>query len=305
VSLWIQTASAASKQIRGGLPPFKIVLVVVVILGSVFPFVSAQAQPTSKPAVDSGEIRTLPTADTDDRIRQRNARGSAPTALKNFAKNNTCLLPPLNLMSGPTVAAEQLQIPPKARKEYEEACATLKNGKTGDAEKRLRKAVQEYPKYSAAWVTLGQVLAAQQRTDEARSACSQASTVDSRYVPAYLCLADIALRANDWREVLHLSSEALEVDPSNNAVAYEYHAAANLNLHNLGDAEKSGLRAVDIDKNHREPRVYFVLAQIYEAKHDPANEATQLREYLKYARNPDDVDMVKQYLSDLEKQTGK
>jgi integrase len=74
---------------------------------------------------------------------------------------------------------------------------------------------------------------------------------------------------------------------------------------NLGDAEKSGLRAVDIDKNHREPRVYFVLAQIYEAKHDPANEATQLREYLKYASNPDDVDMVKQYLSELEKQTGK
>jgi hypothetical protein len=31
-------------------------------------------------------------------------------------------------------------------------------------------------------------------------------------------------------------------------VAYEYHAAANLNFHNLADAEKSGLRAVDIDK---------------------------------------------------------
>jgi hypothetical protein len=43
-------------------------------------------------------------------------------------------------------------------------------------------------------VTLGQVLATQQRTDEARRACSQASTVDSKYVPAYLCLADIALR---------------------------------------------------------------------------------------------------------------
>ena len=80
---------------------------------------------------------------------------------------------------------------------------------------------------------------------------------------------------------------------------------ANLNLHNLADAEKSGLRAVDIDKNHREPRVYFVLAQIYEAKGDPANEATQLRVYLKYASNPDDVAMVKQYLSELEKQASK
>jgi hypothetical protein len=41
----------------------------------------------------------------------------------------------------------------------------------------------------------------------------------------YLCLADIALRAHDWGEVLKLSSHALEVDPTNNAVAYEYHAA--------------------------------------------------------------------------------
>ena len=68
-------------------------------------------------------------------------------------------------------------------------------------------------------VTLGQVLATQQRTDEARRACSQASTVDSRYVPAYLCLADIALRAHDWGEVLKLGSHAREVDPGSNAVA--------------------------------------------------------------------------------------
>jgi hypothetical protein len=43
-----------------------------------------------------------------------------------------------------------------------------------------------------------------------------------------------------------------------------------------------------------------VLAQIYEAKGDRANEAAQLREYLKFASNPDDVVMVKQYLSQLE-----
>ena len=65
------------------------------------------------------------------------------------------------------------------------------------------------------------------------------------------------------------------------------------------------MRAVDIDKNHCEPRVYYVLAQVYEAEGDRANEAAQLREYLKYASNPDDVAMVKQYLSELEKQASK
>jgi Tfp pilus assembly protein PilF len=68
----------------------------------------------------------------------------------------------------------------------------------------------------------------------------------------------------------------------------------------LADAEKSALRALEIDKNNGEPRVHFVLAQIYEAKGDSENEVAQLREYLKFATNPEDIAMVKQYLSQLE-----
>jgi predicted Zn-dependent protease len=124
-------------------------------------------------------------------------------------------------------------------------------------------------------------------------------------VPAYLCLADLAAREKAWDEARRLSSRALELDPGTNAIAYEYNAAANLRTNKLDDAEKSALRAVEIDKDHREPRVYFVLAQIYEAKGDSANEAAQLREYLKYANSPDDVAIVNQYLLKPEEQTGK
>jgi hypothetical protein len=60
--------------------------------------------------------------------------------------------------------------------------------------------------------------------------------------------------------VLKLSSGALEIDPSTDAVAYEYDAAANLMSNNLVAAEKSALRALEIDKNNIEPRVHFVLA---------------------------------------------
>jgi hypothetical protein len=86
-------------------------------------------------------------------------------------------------------------------------------------------------------------------------------------------------------------------------VAYDYNAAANFNLHNLPEAEKNALRAAEIDKNNTDPRVHFLLAQIYEAKGNRADEAAQLREYLKYASDPNDVAMVKQYLSDLDQQT--
>jgi predicted Zn-dependent protease len=122
-------------------------------------------------------------------------------------------------------------------------------------------------------------------------------------LPAYLCLADISARSQSWDKVLQLSRRALEIDPTNDMVAYEYNAAANLNLHNLPEAEKSALRGAEIDKSNIDPRLHFLLAQIYEAKGDRAGEAAQLREYLKFASDPNDVAMVKNYLADLDKQT--
>jgi len=255
--------------------------------------------PGTIPEIDTGEIRTLPNTDVD-RIRIRDARNRAPKSSKATVAEEACLLPPLSLINSPTIPAEQLQTAAEARKDYHEACAALKRKNHADAEKHLRKAVQHYPKYSVAWVTLGQVLAAQQRNNEARSACLRGSIVDPNYIPAYLCLADIAAHEDAWDEVLALSSRALELDPANNALSYEYHAAANLEIHNLAVAEKSGLRAVEIDKDNREPRVHFVLAQIYEAKGDSENEAIQLRKYLEYATSPDDVAMVQQLFSKLE-----
>ena len=277
-------------------------LLCVIVLLEAFPRASAQA--SSIPGTQAGEVRTMPSGEPD-RIQQATIRNAPAPPTKNGVVQDACLLPPLNSTIAPLVSTAQLQIPSHARKEYQRACVALKSRKGADAEKHLRSAVEAYPKYAAAWVTLGQVLVSQQKMQEGQGACSEAKTVDSNFVPAYLCLSDIAARAHDWGEALSLSNRAIEIDPTNNAVAYEYNAAANLNLHNLADAEKSGLRAAEIDKDHREPRVYFVLAQIYEAKRDPANEAAQLREYLKYADNPEDVAMVKQSLAELEKQSQK
>src|SRR5271169_4850042 len=100
-------------------------------------------------------------------------------------RNDTCLLPPLNLTRNTVIAPAQLRIPAKARREYQKACSALMKKKSSNAEQHLRKAVQEYPNYSAAWVTLGQVLADEHWTEDAKNACSQAATTDPIYVPAH------------------------------------------------------------------------------------------------------------------------
>jgi len=219
-------------------------------------------------------------------------------------QEDTCFLPPLGGVHSVTVGVKALQVPAKARKDYEDACAALKDKEWAEAEKHLRKAVQQYPNYSAAWVTLGQTLEAQRKTGEAHDACSHPLADSADFLPAYLCLADIAGNAQHWDEVLKLSTRALELDPANDAVAYVYNAAANFNLHKLSEAEKNALKASEMDKSNSEPRVHFLLAQIYEAKGDRDSEANQLREYLKFVNDPAESAMVQQYLLELEKKNG-
>jgi tetratricopeptide (TPR) repeat protein len=223
-----------------------------------------------------------------------------PAAPKKTSADN-CFLPPLNGLHATTVGVADLRIPEQAKKEYEGACSALGNKNMVEAEKHLRKAVKQYQQYSAAWVMLGQTLEAQQKMTEARTACSRPIATNSNYLPAYLCQADISGRLQSWDDMLKLSTRALEIDPTNNAVAYAYNAAANFNLHNLSKAEESALKAEAIDKSNTDPRIHFLLAQIYEGKGDRTREAAQLREYLKYASDPSDIAMVTSYLSELDK----
>src|SRR5215467_3043143 len=221
--------------------------------------------------------------------------------LHDAKRNDTCFLPPLDSIRSSVVAAAQLQIPAKARREYQRACAALSKKRSSEAEEHLRKSIKDYAKYAAAWVTLGQVLADEHRFEDATNACGQAATVDPISQHAQLCLAQIASLTQAWSEELKHSRRALELDPGS-VLAYEYHAAANANLGNFGKAETSGLRAIALDQDHHEPSVFFLLAQIYELKGDTAREQEQFRQFLKYTHNRKRAAMAKKLLAELENQ---
>src|SRR5262249_22010514 len=154
-------------------------------------------------------------------------------------------------------------------------CNSLKDRKYDNAEESLRRAVDIDPRYVLAWVTLGQLLAGQNKLEPARQACERARSADPTFLPSYLCVADIAARSEHWEEVLATSQRALELDPAHDPVAYDYQAAALLNLHRLPDAEKSARKAIEIDRNHIDPRVHFLLAQIYDAEGELTQEESE------------------------------
>jgi tetratricopeptide (TPR) repeat protein len=230
----------------------------------------------------------------DDRVKGPDVEAS-PAA----ANDESCFMWPLTGVGSPTAGVASLEVPAQARKDFRHACGAANEKKLAKAEAHLRKALRADGQYPAAWVLLGQVLKAQQKSEEARNACSQALRADPNYVPADLCLADLCAIEQSWEDMLRFASAAVALDPVNDPHGYFYLAGAYFGLHRLPEAERSALKAAEIDKAKREPRSHFLLAQIYEIESKPDAEAAQLQEYLKSATDPQEVVTVRKYLADL------
>jgi tetratricopeptide (TPR) repeat protein len=226
----------------------------------------------------------------DDRV-----TGPDTGAALSVVPDESCFMWPLTGVRAPTEGVPSLKVAGRARKDFQRACKATNDRRLTNAEEALRRALEADALYPAAWVLLGQVLKAQQKPEDARGACAQALKADPSYLPADLCLADLCAIEQRWQDMLRFANASIALDPANNFHAYFYAAGAYYGLHQLPEAET----AAEIDKDQREPRTHFLLAQIYELQHEPDAEAAQLREYLKSATDPQDVAMVKKYLADL------
>jgi tetratricopeptide (TPR) repeat protein len=259
------------------------------------------------PAQDSsgGAGPGWPLHDSAPNHASADAVGTAPPAAI-VERDESCLIWTVSeVRAAPTVKAGELQVPEKARGEFRKGCGDFRSRKLATAESHLRKAVEVYPKYAAAWVLLGQTLEAASRTEDARGACSQASSVDAQYAPAYLCLADVAGQLHEWQQALEFADRALVLDPVQDVYGNFYSAMAHFHLGHVAPAEKNAQQAIDADHFHRVPQAHLLLAQIYGAKHDLRGEAVQLRAFLRVAPNSPYAAGVRKSLAEVEGQIEK
>jgi Tetratricopeptide repeat len=220
---------------------------------------------------------------------------------------------------GATLNATPYKVPKDAKKAYDKGVQAEKSGKLADAHKYFENAVQLYPSSANAWFQFGTVLQKEKQQDAARKAYTQATTIDSKFLPPYLSLASMAYQAGEWTEVLDLtghildldplnrvaaSGYVLDLDPSNYADAYFYNAMANYKLNKMEDAEKSALKAEHLDLVTRFPQVHLLLAEIFARKGNYAVAIAQIQTYLALAPHAEDADRVREQLAKLEKLNG-
>ena len=215
--------------------------------------------------------------------------------------DHVCFLTPIAGIHTPTVIVIRLEVPDKARSEYEKACSALNHRKYPEAEEHLLKAINFCPSYGAAWVLLAQVQELEQKTSDAAGSCNRALKIDSNYAPAYLCLAHLAAGEKKWDQVAELTNHLFELHPINASNAWYYNALAYFHLDRLSMAEASALRGIEENRKDHQPLLHLLLARIYEETGNRSSEISELHEYLK--RDPHTVDaaMVSKRLALIEK----
>jgi len=222
-------------------------------------------------------------------------------------------------VAGATLSAVPYKLPKNARKAYEKGVQAEKNGKLADAQKNFESAVEMYPRSANAWFQLGTVLEKEERKDEARKAYTQATTIDSKFLPPFLSLASMAYQAENWSEVLSLTDHILDLDPLNHAAvnsyildldplnyagAYFYNAMADYKLNKFEDAERSALKAEHLDLLTHFPQLHLLVAQIFARKNDYGVAIGEIETYLALAPNAHDAEQAREQLAKLEKLNG-
>jgi tetratricopeptide (TPR) repeat protein len=270
---------------------------------------SAQKSGGSKSSGSHSAPAPAPTSSFSSNYKPRSAEGEFDNKVVYLSDDNHPILKndlpgcyqwPMSPVLSSTVSVTGMDISAEARQQFTEGCASIQKKNLKDAEQRLNHVVKLNPKYAAAWVLLGQTNKDQGNMKEAEKSCAQAKDADASYLPGYLCLAALAAREEKWDQVADLTNQVIGMHPVRAPGATYYNGVANYYLKQWTTAEKSALMALQDSSKTQKSELRWLLAKIYEQKHDRVSEAAQLREYLNLAPDGPDAAVARRILKQIE-----
>ena len=216
-----------------------------------------------------------------------------------FPGQPVCFHWPMNAIVTSAASGKSDKVPKKARQEFDRGCDAARKKSPDEALKHLDLAVKADPAYAEAWVLLGQTQKEAGKLTDAEQSCTQGRQADPNYLPAYLCLADVAAHQEKWDQVADLTNHVIDAHPVKAPSAFYYNSLANFHLNQFDAAERSGLVATEQGNDALKGQVYLLLAKIDEAKGDRAAEADHLRKFLKLAPRDPNAAAVRHVLDEI------
>lgn len=201
---------------------------------------------------------------------------------------------------GGVISASMLNVPEKARAEFQKGMKDLHDKKLEDAKKHFVKATQEYPKYDWAYNNIGVVDMQMKDEKGARENFAKALEINDKNPDAAKNLARMKLQDEDWAGAKELLAKSNTVAPGNPdtmvLLAYtqmktkDYDAA-------LANAEKCHITDPD-----PYPLGHLIAATVREMKGDRAGAQKQYQTFLKEAPDAPQAKNAQEGLARLQAQ---
>jgi tetratricopeptide (TPR) repeat protein len=205
----------------------------------------------------------------------------------------------LNNVEGFTISATAALAPGSARKAFEKGQRQEKQGKWDEAQKSLERAVAIYPKFAAAWSELGRVQLQRNDPPGARHSFRQSIAADSKYINPYFGLTQLAMRGHSWQELAEISDKLLALNPVSFPDVWFLNTIAYYSLEDFAAAERSARRGLQIDTEHRVPRLEYALGMVLLKKPDYQEAAQHLRAFLRLTAKPAEVAEAQKQLNEI------
>jgi tetratricopeptide (TPR) repeat protein len=204
--------------------------------------------------------------------------------------------------ASPLVAAVDLSIPERARKEFDKANQFVTKGNWQKAIERLNKAIAIYPQYAQAYNNLG--VAYGHLGDRVRNteALQKAIRLNDHFAPAYLNLARLAIVDRDFPQAEVLLNKATAIDPGD---AQILGALANMELlnHHYEQALATCRRAHSTARGVHAV-VHYVAARIFEQENRPLDALAELRVFLSEEQSGPRADAARKEIVALQETSG-
>ena len=117
--------------------------------------------------------------------------------------------------AGKPISAAELNVPDKARKEFDKGTEAMVKSRWDEAEKHFEKATEIYPRYASAFNNLGVVAINEQKLPAARGYFQQAIKVDDHLASAYLNIGKLDYNEHHPKEAESSLVHVLALDPMN------------------------------------------------------------------------------------------
>lgn len=213
----------------------------------------------------------------------------------------TITLHRLAQVQGFTISATSAAAPDKARKDYEKGLELEKKQKWDEALGKFQKAVDQYPRYAAAFFEMGQMQLRKSDLPAAQTAYRQAIAADAKFISPYQMLAEIALQQRGWAELAETSGEVVRLNPVNFPQYWLYNGTAHFQLKHYDEAEKSVLQGLHVDTEHRFPKLEHLMGVLLATKRDFAGAAEHIETYLRLAPRATDAQFARSQVEEFRK----